>query len=39
MDGWGMELRQSSGGPDLVIRRSLQDDRRGPKDAVILSWA
>ena len=39
MDGWDMEVRQSGGGADLVIRRGLQDDGRGPKSAVILSWA
>jgi hypothetical protein len=31
MDGWDTELRQSSGGADLVIRRGLQGDERGLK--------
>ena len=38
MDGWDTELVQSSGGADLVIQRGLQDDGRGLKGVVILSW-
>jgi hypothetical protein len=37
MGGWDVELRQSGGGTDLVIRHSLQDDGRASEVAT-LSW-
>jgi hypothetical protein len=39
MDGWDTELRQSSGGADLVIRRGLLGNGRGLKGGGDLSWA